>query len=258
MKRLAILPPILLCVLYAFPIAASDLDREQRIHDQIFDAIFDGEPLMLEANGHKFLAIHMQSETDNKKGAAIILHGRGLHPTEETVAQPLRTALPASGWDTLSLQMPVLAKEAKYFDYVPVFPESYPRIEAGIAYLQAQGIENIVLSAHSCGSHMAMSWIDERGDKFIDAYIGISMGATDYKQPMVTTFPLEKMSVPILDIYGSEDYPAVKRMAPERKTMLEAAGHPKSAQRLIEGAEHYYNGHKDALVGAISDWLNRL
>jgi pimeloyl-ACP methyl ester carboxylesterase len=238
--------------------AGADLEREQRIHNQIVDAIFDGEPLTLSADGHDFLAIHMQSDAEPKKGAAIILHGRGLHPNWETVVQPLRVALPESGWDTLAIQMPVLEKEAKYFDYVPIFPEAYPRIEAAIAYLKEQGVDTIVLIAHSCGAHMAMNWIGEHGDQAIAAYVGIGMGATDYKQPMVEPFPLDRMAIPVLDVYGSKDYPAVLRMAPERRALIEKAGNPQSGQQVIEGAEHYFNGHNDALVETISNWLNGL
>ena len=249
----------LLCLLaFNGVTAGSDLAREKRLGDQIVDAIFDGEPVYLEADGHEFLAVHMQSEAEEVKGAALILHGRGLHPNWETIVHPLRTALPEQGWDTLAIQLPVLGKEAKYFDYVPLIPEAYPRIEAAIAYLREQGAKRIVLIAHSCGAHMAMNWIDENSDSAIDGYIGIGMGATDYKQPMVKPFPLARMSVPVLDIYGSNDYPAVLRMAPERKAMIEQAGNPHSAQRLIDGAEHYFNGHNDALVEAISDWLSRL
>lgn len=238
--------------------ADADLEREKRLGDQIVDAIFDGEPMYLDAAGHQFLAIHMRNAASEAKGAAIIMHGRGLHPDWETVVQPLRTTLPEHGWDTLSIQLPVLEKKAKYFDYVPLFPESAPRIEAAIAYLQEQGFERIVLIAHSCGAHMAMNWIAEHGDSAIDAYIGIGMGATDYKQPMVTPFPLEKMRVPVLDIYGSKDYPAVLRMASERKAMIEQAGNPQSAQQMINGAEHYFNGYNDALSEAVVNWLNGL
>ena len=249
-----------LCLALAAPFSAfaSDLEREKRIYEQIVDAIFDGDPMLLDANGHEFLAVHMESEAEEKRGAAIILHGRGLHPNWESVVHPLRSSLPESGWDTLSLQMPVLEKEAKYFDYVPTFPEAFPRIEAAIAFLREQGVEKIVLIAHSCGAHMAMTWIDEQGDSAIDAYIGIGMGATDYKQPMVKPFPLDKMQVPVLDIYAENDFPAVLRMAPERKAMLERAGNPQSAQQMVDGAEHYFNGHNDALVEAVNAWLNEL
>lgn len=237
-------------------IAGSDLEREKRLGDQIIDMIFDGEPLYLEANGQEFLAIHMRSEAEETRGAALILHGRGLHPEWETVVQPLRIALPKHGWDTLSIQLPVLGKEAKYFDYVPLFPEAYPRIETAIAYLREQGIEHIVLIAHSCGAHMAMNWIENKGDSAIDAYIGIGMGATDYQQPMESPFPLAKMHVPVLDIYAGKDYPAVLRMAPERKAMIKRAGNPQSAQQEIPGAEHYFNGYNEALIKVVTEWLD--
>jgi len=238
--------------------AGPDLEREQRIYEQIVDAIFDGEPMLLDADGHEFLAIHMESEAEQTRGAAIILHGRGLHPNRDTVIHPLRSSLPASGWETLSLQMPVLDGEAKYYDYVPIFPQAHPRIEAAIKFLRERGVEKIVLIAHSCGAHMAMSWIDAHGDSDISAYVGIGMGATDYKQPMAKPFPLEKMRVPVLDIYAGDDFPAVLRMAPERKAMIEKAGNPQSAQQVIEGAEHYFEGSNDALVESISEWLNGL
>jgi hypothetical protein len=43
--------------------------------------------------------------------------------------------------------MPVLVKDAKYYDYLPVFPAAVPRIEAGIRHLREQGVERIVLIA---------------------------------------------------------------------------------------------------------------
>ena len=237
---------------------AADLEREQRIADQIVDAIMDGEAMELETNGGRFLAIHMESDSDKPKGAAIILHGRGLHPDWESVVQPLRIGLPEHGWHTLSLQMPVLHKEAKYYDYEPLFTEALPRIEAAIAYLQGQGVENIVLIAHSCGAHMAMHRIREVGDRGLSAYIGIGMGATDYKQPMRQPFPLQRMQIPVLDLYAEHDFPAVLRMAPERRAMLQTAGNPQSAQQQIAGAEHYFDGYGDDLLEAISEWLNSL
>lgn len=248
---------LLLATLCCTTVTASDLAREQRIAEQIVDAIFDGEPLELEAQGHNFLAIHMESSADTPRGAAIILHGRGLHPDWETVVKPLRTALPEQGWETLALQMPVLEKEAKYYDYEAIFAEAHPRIDAAIAWLRERGIERIVLIAHSCGAHMAMSWV-RNGGTGIDAYVGIGMGATDYQQPMRQPFPLDRLTLPVLDLYGERDYPAVLAMAPERLKLMRAAGNRQSTQRLLPGADHYYAGHSAALTGAVTEWLDGL
>jgi hypothetical protein len=45
-----------------------------------------------------------------------------------------------------------------------------------------------------------MSYLDKYGDSKIKGYIGIGVGATDYKQKIVNGFPFHKMLVPILDV----------------------------------------------------------
>jgi hypothetical protein len=236
---------------------ASDLEREQRLADEIVEAILDGEPVTLQADGHDFLGIYTPAETDPEHGAAIILHGRGMHPDWAQVAGPLRVGLPVDGWSTLSIQMPVLDKEATYYDYEAVFPEATPRIEAAIKYLQAQGSSRIALIAHSCGVHMSMVWVEQRGTAGIDAYIGIGMGATDYKQPMRQPFPYDRIEVPLLNVVGSEDYPAVQSHAGKLESMLGDLPEG-SAQLRIEGAGHYFDDQNKELLKAITGWLEQI
>jgi len=238
------------------PVPASDRAREQRLAEQTVEAILDGEPLRLTAGDVNFLAIEMAAETP-PRGAVIILHGRGLHPDWERVVRPLRTGLPAHGWTTLSLQMPVLDKWATFYDYETVFPEAVPRIEAGIDHLEAEGYERIVLLAHSCGVHMSMAWLEAVSIPRIDAYIGIGMGAIDVGQPMRRPYPFDRLRVPFLSILGSEDYPAVQRMAAAIRARMDSFA-PPSAQRIIEGADHYYAGHEAALTDAVAGWLDTL
>jgi pimeloyl-ACP methyl ester carboxylesterase len=239
------------------PAAASDLAREQRLAEQTVDAILDGEPVMLTAGEHAFLGIYTEAVATPVRGAAIILHGRGMHPDWTQVAGPLRIELPEQGWSTLSLQMPVLAKDASYYDYEAVFPEAIPRINTGISYLRKQGIHRIVLIAHSCGVHMSMAWLKQQGSDDIAAYIGIGMGATDYRQPLRKPFPYGEIQVPLLHVYGSEDYPAVLRQADTLQAVL-ADINPQSAQIRITGADHYFDDYNEELVAAISGWLATL
>ena len=237
---------------------AQDIERERRLEAEIVDTILDGEPVHLDADGHAFLAIHTEADGDEPRKAVIVLHGRGFHPDWPEVAAPLRIELPAHGWDTLSLQMPVLAKSARYYDYVPILPASFPRIRAGIEYLRERGVRSIVLAAHSCGVHMAMAYVRSLGDAEFDGFIGIGMGATDYGQPMREPFPLAAMSVPVLDLFGDEDYPAVQREAPNRLAAIREAGHSRSVQRIVPGAEHYFRDMDDELVEAVAEWLATL
>ncbi|MCW9012544.1 MAG: alpha/beta hydrolase family protein [Gammaproteobacteria bacterium] len=257
MKKLT----FLVLLIMSFGSIASDIAREKRLADQIVDSILDGEPIFLKSQNHEFLSIYTETEDESAKGAAIILHGRGYHPDWKDVVYPLRTELPKHGWNTLSIQMPVLDKQARFYEYRPIFKDSYPRIDAAISYLLENNIKNIILIAHSCSVHMSMDWFEQSGSSLrneIDAYIGIGMGATDYKQYMSKPFPIDKLTIPFLDIYGSDDYPAVINMAPARKKMLEATGVKESAQVLIFDANHYFTEQGDPLVKEITDWLNKL
>ena len=95
------------------------------------------------------------------------------------------------------------------------------------------------------------------GTAGIDAYIGIGMGATDYKQPMRQPFPYARIKVPLLNIVGSEDYPAVQLQARELESMLDELPGG-SAQRRIEGAGHYFDDQNEELLEAITGWLAQI
>ena len=233
-----------------------DFEREARLADEIVDVILDGDPEWLQADGRDFLGIY--TEADDPRAAIVILHGRGFHPDWADAVNPLRVGLVEHGYTTLSLQMPVLEKEAKYYDYIPIFHHAHSRIEAGIAFLREQGHEKVVLLAHSCGAHMALDWIRAKKDKSIDAFIGLGMGATDYKQPMHQPFPLDRMRVPVLDLYGANDYPAVIRLASRRSEMIAKAGHPGSRQAVLPDADHYFTDQGEPLVAAVAEWLDQL
>ena len=255
MKHLA---AVVACVLMitGLPAEASDIEREKRLANQIVDSIMDGEPVFLNSGGHEFLTIY--TEADEPRGAVIIMHGRGFHPNWADVAYPLRVGLVEQGWSTLSLQMPVLDKEAKFYDYLEIMDEAAPRIEAGIDYLKQQGNDKIILIAHSCSVHMAMAWVDAGRMRDIDGFVGIGMGAVDYKQPMKKPFPLKTITVPVLDVYGEDEYPAVIRGAPDRLTAMREAGNPKSKQVSVPGANHYFSDEGDALLEVVGDWLQGL
>lgn len=243
------------------PVSASDLLREKRMAEEIADVIIDGDAVFLTADNHEFLTIY--TEADEPRGIAIILHGRGFHPDWQDAINPLRVGLVDAGWSTLSVQMPVLEKQAKYYDYVPLFPEAVDRIDAAIAYARKQSEttrpdNKIVMIAHSCGAHMAMSWFEVESSESIDAYVGIGMGATDYMQPMKAPFPLENIKVPVLDVYAENDYPAVIKMAAERLRLITKAGNKKSGQTVIKESDHYYVDNGEKLTQVISQWLDKL
>ena len=252
----AFLVIIALMVLPAVHAAQPDYEREARLAEQIVDMILDGDAVWLEADQREFLSIY--TEADGSRAAVLLVHGRGFHPDWADAINPLRVGLVDSGYSTLSLQMPVLEKEAKYYDYVPIFGFAHARIEAGLRYLRDHGHRRVILLAHSCGVHMVMDWIGDNGDDSIDGFVGLGMGATDYGQPMRKPFPLAQMQVAVLDLYGSDEFPAVLRAATERKSMLEAGGHAQSRQLVLPQADHYFTDQGDALVEVVAGWLDQL
>ncbi len=237
-------------------LVATDIEREERLAQEFEANLFDGDVIYLSDGNQDFVSAYMEAE--DSRGSVLLLHGRGFHPDWQDVVGPVRVSLAENGWTTLSIQMPVLEKGRKYYDYVKLFPESYKRIESAIQYLRENTKGPIVLLAHSCGAHMAMNWIDETGDALIDAYIGVGMGATDYKQDLIRPFPLDKMSVPILDILGTKEYPRVLALAEHRKKILNNDMHPQSQQIYVENADHYFKNKNTELYEEIATWLNNL
>jgi hypothetical protein len=99
-------------------------DREKRLESQNADSVMEGDVEYLNADGKKVFSIFMEGEESDNNNKAdvgiILLHTRGSHPNEEKTIKPLRINLAEHGYNTLSVQMPVLEKSAKYYDYVPI------------------------------------------------------------------------------------------------------------------------------------------
>lgn len=238
-----------------------DFEREARMIGEIEESVMDGDVEFLPLKDDKeVFSIYMEPDTDNPKGGVIVLHSRGYHANWDTVVKPLRVGLAEKGWHTLSVQMPVLDKSAKYYDYVPVFPYAHERIEAAIDFYKQRGVENIILIGHGCGAHMSMSYIDKYSDEKISAYVGIGMGATDFKQKIVKPFPLDKMLKPVLDVYGEQDFAGVIRHSEKRQALMDVASNQKSQQMVIDKADHYFKetGTVEVLTDKINTWLSGL
>ncbi|MBX2882535.1 MAG: alpha/beta hydrolase family protein [Granulosicoccus sp.] len=231
-----------------------DYDREARIAEQIEPQVFDGEVIWLNDGERDFLSIY--TEADSPRGSVIVMHGRDVNPEDLNVAGPVRVALAENGWSTLAIQLPVLAKGKKYYDYLPILDLAGPRIEAAIDYLREQGNEKVVIAAHSCGAHMANNWLNQHGDDAIDGYIAMGLGATDSGQELKTLFPIGNMRVPVLDIYGENEFPRPLAMVEDRLSMLSKNGHPDSTQIVLEDADHYFADAGDRLAEKILEWLD--
>ena len=234
---------------------ASDLAKEKRWADQIVDGIIDGEAVWLQTEDTKFLGIYTENQSKKTLGAAIVLHGQGVHPDWPDVVQPLRTELPNHGWATLSIQMPILANDAEYADYDKLYPEVPGRINAAIEYLQKQGIRNIVLVGHSMGGKMAASYLTG-GERPIAAMVTIGPQIDSSSDIKLLTF-ISKTKQPVLDIYGSQDLEKVLNSSSDRALAARKGGNENYRQIMVTGANHFFQGAEEDLVRHVKSWLSK-
>lgn len=239
---------------------ASDMDKEKRWADQIVGNLVVGDATWLEIGDKKILGIYTEQATDKAKGGVIIMHGLGVHPDWNDVISPLRQELPEHGWSTLSIQMPILGNEASLEEYEPLMKEVPERINAAVKYFTDKGIGNITLIGHSLGSVMGASYLanDKINAKNIRAFIAIAMVAQKKASPEMDTIAfIEKIKIPVLDIYGSQDMVSVLGTADLRKAAARRAKNKLYRQVKVMGANHFFTGLNDDLVRRVYSWLAR-
>lgn len=235
---------------------ASDTAKEKRWADQIVDSIMIGDAEWLKVGKAKVLSIYTENTTEKAIGGAIILHGSGVHPNWDQVVRPLRSQLPDYGWSTLSVQLPVLANDAEYKEYIPLFKEVAPRINAAVKFLKKKGVQNIVLIAHSLGSSMAAYYLANKPDSSIRAFVAVGVSGDMYKKDKVGYLTsLKTIKVPVLDIFGSNDLTQVLNSEKIKKTTARKAGIKNYTQVKITGANHFFDNKDDVLIKRIRGWL---
>jgi len=235
---------------------ASDLAKEKRWAEQVVDSIMDGDAVMLNDGNSEFLGIYTAAAED-KGRAVIVMHGTGIHPDWQQVIQPLRVGLTEHDWHTLAIQMPILHNEAEYIEYAPLYDEVAPRIEAAIKYLKDNGAKSIVLVGHSQGASMPAYSLSKNSHD-VTGFVAIGMGVYAEDERMNPINALVKISIPVLDLFGSEDLEAVMSSIDERAAAAKKAGNTDYTQVKVPGANHMFDGKSDALVEAVAAWLEKL
>ena len=231
-----------LFLLVTYVAGAADYAREKKWAEEITPGIVVGDAVYLTTkSGVKFLAIY--TEAPNAKRAVILAHGLGVHP-DWGIIGALRVRLADLGYTTLSLQMPVLATDAKADGYPETFPDAAERFDAGVGFLAAKKAnQKISVASHSMGARMANHWLVTRANPGVAEWACIGIGNGIFEQPT-------KLQLPVLDVYGQNDLEAVITNAPERRAAL--SDNPRSAQVVVPGADHYFNGKEAALADVLN------
>ena len=243
------------CAFACTAAAAQDHEREARWAEQTVQGLVVGDAVWLQqGSGHRFLALYTPAA--QARGAVIIAHGRGWSPDHELYGA-LRTKLAEAGYSTLSIQMPVLPGTAKVGDYLPTFPDASERFALAAAWLRGQGFRKLAIVSHSLGATMANYYLihndsananaSNPDNPKVDAWVFISIinGLED----------MFRIHVPVLDVFGSNDWDVTRVGAGERLKQLSA--NPGSEQVVVQGAEHFFETQQDQLTKLIAAFLDR-
>jgi pimeloyl-ACP methyl ester carboxylesterase len=96
-------------------------------------------------------------------------------------------------------------------------------------------------------SHLAK---DPRG---ISAFAAIGMSVHDPRRDNLAF--LEKIKLPILDLYGSQDLEPVLNSVKDRAQAARKAGNKDYRQVEVTGANHFFQGLEADLVRRVKSWL---
>jgi len=228
--------------------AQPDYAREKRWADEITPAILVGDPVYLALkSGQKFLAIYTPGAAKaNSRAGVIVVHGMGVHP-DWNLINVLRSQLAEQGYTTLSVQMPVLAADAKGESYPALFPEAAERLQASVTFLRDKDLRKVAIVSHSMGARMANYFLANGGAGNIDAWVAVGISSGTYVQP-------ETFKAPVLDIYGEKDFPVVLQNAVQRANAIKRIRG--SGQVSLAGADHYFNGSEAELVRQVKRFLD--
>ena len=239
----------LFCLTSQFVFASADYAREKKWADEITPGIVVGDAMQLEQkNNHKFLGIY--TEPAKAKTGVVVVHGTGIHPDWGMIGT-LRQRLPDYGYATLSIQMPILAGDAKPELHLPLFPDAAERLQLAVAFLKEKGYKRIAIVSHSMGSRMSHSYMAQN-PAAVSAWAALGMPAA-LGTGAATTY--DGIKIPVLDLYGANDEPQVLAGALKRKLSLKNAT---SKQIVIPDANHFFSGREEEMVQAVKNFLDSL
>jgi pimeloyl-ACP methyl ester carboxylesterase len=180
----------------------------------------------------------------------------GAHPDWQTVIRPLRLGLPQHGWETLSIQLPDAGAGASLADYSRLLPLALPRIGAAIDYFSKRKIKHLVLIGHGQGAQVALYYAGgpARPKPDLKGLVFIGMAADG--RMAADADALKKLSLPVLDIYSSQDQPIVVAGAMSRRNLVRQGGKSSSYQlSQMMTATPDFRGQEGALLMRIRGWL---
>ena len=218
--------------------------RELRWAEEVAPQVVVGEVVWL-ATPQRARVLALYADVPSARGAVVVVHGLGVHP-DWGLNGALRTRLADHGIATMSVQMPVLDKDATREQYRALYPVAGQRIAAAVRALRERGIAKVAVVSHSLGAGMVDAWLAGPDATAIAAWVPIGM-LVDFARA-----PRE----PVLDVVAGSDFPEVLASARLRTPRL-----PRdrcSRLVVVPGTDHYFDTATEPLVGIVVPFLDRV
>lgn len=209
-----------------------------------------GEWITLSGADGDLTAIFTPPASPSQHGVVILVPDLDGHPNQPSVTGPLRTLLPQFGWATLSLPAPPADKPGGLLDI------GTRRLQAAIDHAGKQKLGTVVLAGHGLGATLAAAYLANQSRSPVAGLIAIGWydpAVADGK--LKATEAIAASRIPVYDLYGSRDLPAVEQGAHDR---LQAARKADRSYRQlrIEGADHDHTGLGQELAQHVRGWLH--
>jgi len=235
---------------------APDAAREQAIVDAVTARVPAAEVLQLEVGKAKVLALYREQTGREPRGAVLLLHAMDDTADEPGLIHALRTGLPAAGWSTLSLQLPVLPAGSPREAYGGTQELAGQRIAAALARLAESKPKAIAIIGQELGAALALA--TAAGTKEVKGVVALSLSSAEGLNPPAVTVPaMDQLKLPVLDITGEFADPAQRSLAEQRASAARAAQHTGYSQTTVPGVDDMLGGAAEIVVARVRAWLSR-
>lgn len=252
------------CPLHAPLAQAADPAREGEVAAQLSGALKTGRVVWLESAGGKFMGIVTEASTPQRLGAVVLLHDLEGHPDWPRVISPLRRALPEAGWQTLSIQLPLLSPDTPLDARTlrAIHDEGLGRVKTAIEHLAAQGVDTIALAGHGMGATVMSAYLaGEVPENHAAALKSLVMirprHAPDLPPEYQPQHLLARTALPVLDIVSGQQQPQAQSDAKLRKAAAAGAGNVRYRQLALPWPDNDFAGTEALLTSRIGGWLKR-
>lgn len=198
-------------------------------------------------------SVYLGGKTDV---GVVLLHGHGGTADGNVVGPLMRMFNTEFGYHTLSLDLPQVAGMPAgpqlAAAYAPRYPEVEKLIEQGIDYLaREKSLKTVYLVGFSVGSRMMTAYLAKHPGRAFAGYVSVSTSCGG-PEPMDSNDNLKRVTVPVLDIYGTGS-PNDVRCAAGRKNLAETTERYKVVQ--VAGAPHNFSGYEPELSARVAEWV---